>query len=261
MKVVILCGGQGTRLREETEYRPKPLVPIGDMPILWHIMKIYSHFGHKDFILCLGYKGEVIKDYFLKFEEMSNDFTLNLRSRKERIIHHNKAKLEDWNITFVNTGQNSMTGSRIARIKDFIGGDSDFFMTYGDGVARIDIGRLLEFHKKHGKTATLTGVRPPSRFGEVKTKGDTVVNFSEKPAASHGHINGGFFVLKREIFDYLSTDEDCVFEKEPLETLAKDRELNMFQLEGEWHCMDTYRDYIFLNEYWKQGKASWKVWE
>ncbi len=261
MKVVILCGGQGTRLREETEYRPKPLVPVGGMPILWHIMKIYSHYGHKDFILCLGYKGEMIKDYFLNYEELSNDFTLNLRSKKERIIHHSRANLEDWKITFYDTGQNSQTGSRIAQIKDFIGQEKEFFLTYGDGLASINIAQLQKFHNKHGRIGTITGVRPPSRFGEIITKGSKIVSFNEKPLVSQGFINGGFFVFRRELFDYLSTDEGCVLEREPLENLVKDGEMNMFTHTGYWQCMDTYRDNLLLNEQWNSGQAEWKVWK
>jgi len=260
VKVVILCGGKGTRLREETEYRPKPLVAIGNMPILWHIMKIYSHYGHRDFILCLGYKGDLIKDYFLKFEELSNDFTLNLRSKNERIIHHSKANLEDWNITFVNTGQESQTGSRLARIKEFIGQDEDFLMTYGDGVAKTDLKSLLDFHKRHGKIATLTGIKPPSRFGEITADGHRVVSFSEKSSVSSGYVSGGFFILKREVFNYLSVDDDCVFEGAPLETLAKEGELMMYPHNDFWHCMDTYRDFLLLNDMWKTEGAPWKVW-
>ncbi len=261
MKVVILCGGQGTRLKEETEYRPKPLVPIGGMPILWHIMKTYSRFGHKDFILCLGYKGEMIKDYFLNFQELTNDFTLSLRSHKKLITHHKKAVLEDWNITFVDTGMDSQTGARVARIKEFIGKDKEFLLTYGDGVARIDIGKLIKFHRAHGPIATVTGVRPPSRFGEIVAKGARVVSFNEKPAVSEGYINGGFFVLDRKIFNYVSRDETCVFERDPLETLVRERRLAMFAHDGFWHCMDTYRDYLALNELWDTGQASWKVWK
>lgn len=261
MKVVILCGGQGTRLREETEYRPKPLVLVGDMPILWHIMKIYSHYGFKDFILCLGYKGDAIKDYFLKFEELSNDFTLNLRSKQERIIHHNKANLEDWNITFVNTGQKTQTGERVARIKQYIGSDEEFLLTYGDGVAQIDIKELVDFHRRHGKIATITGVRPPSKFGEISVKENKVIGFNEKPAMSDGFINGGFFVFKREFFNYLLQDKDCILEREPLESLVKDGELMMKPLNAFWHCMDTYRDNLLLNEMWERKSVPWKVWQ
>ena len=260
MKVVILCGGQGTRLREETEYRPKPLVPIGDMPILWHIMKIYSYYGHKDFILCLGYKGDMIKDYFLKFQELSNDFTLNLRSKDERIIHHSSANLEDWNITFINTGQKSQTGSRVAKIKEYIGNDNEFLLTYGDGLAKIDINKTLDFHHQHGKIATITGVRPPSRFGEISVKDNLVLSFNEKPSVSEGYINGGFFVFKKEIFKHLSTDDNCILEREPLETLVKNKELVMLPHNDFWHCMDTYRDSTLLNEMWQQKNSPWKIW-
>lgn len=260
MKAVILCGGQGTRLREETEYRPKPLVPIGEMPILWHIMKIYSFYGIKDFILCLGYKGDMIKDYFLKFEELSNDFTLNLRSNDQRVLHHDKTNLENWNITFVNTGQKSQTGSRIAQIKKYIGNDPEFMLTYGDGVANINIKELLDFHAKHGKIVTMTGVRPPSRFGEIATDGDKVISFNEKPSVSEGFINGGFFVFKKELFNYLSENENCALERTPLETLVKEGQLMMRPHADYWHCMDTYRDSMLLNEMWDKGHAPWKIW-
>ncbi len=261
MKVVVLCGGQGTRLKEETEYRPKSLVPVGGMPILWHIMKIYTHFGHNDFILCLGYKGEMIKDYFLKYEELTNDFTLNLRSRQERIVHHGPGTRENWKITFVDTGQRAQTGSRVAQIEEYLGKDEEFFLTYGDGLASIDVGRLSKFHRQHGKIATVTGVRPPSRFGELVTKGEKVVSFNEKPLVSQGFINGGFFVMKKAIFDYLSTDESCILEKDPLENLVKDGQLMMYAHPGYWQCMDTFRDNVLLNEQWQTGSAPWKVWK
>lgn len=259
-KLVILCGGQGTRLREETEYRPKPLIPIGDMPILWHIMKIYSSYGIKDFILCLGYKGEMIKDYFLKFVELSNDFTLNLSSGSKHIIHHSKANLDDWNITFVNTGKKSQTGSRVARIKEYIKDDEYFFLTYGDGLAKIDIKQLLDFHKKHGKIGTITGVRPPSRFGEITQNNGKISAFNEKPSISEGYINGGFFVFNNKFFDYLSEDEECILENYPLENLVKEDQLVMFPQKEFWHCMDTYRDFSYLNDCWNSGNAPWKIW-
>lgn len=260
MKVVILCGGQGTRLKEETEYRPKPLVAIGGKPILWHIMKIYSHYGHNDFILCLGYKGDMIKNYFLKFEELTNDFTLNLRSKKERIIHHSNSNLEDWNITFVNTGQTAGTGARLAKVKEFIGQDEDFFLTYGDGIAQINIDELEEYHRKNGKIGTITGVRPPSRFGEIVVQNNKIISFNEKPASADGYINGGFFVFKRDIFDFLPKEEGCMLENAPMETLVKNEELVMFHHHKFWHCMDTYRDYLFLNEQWDKGNSPWKIW-
>jgi len=261
MKVVILCGGQGTRLKEETEYRPKPLVSVGGMPILWHIMKIYSHYGFNEFILCLGYKGEMIKDYFLKFEELSNDFTLNLRSKHERIIHHSRAHLENWKITFIDTGINTQTGARVASIKEYLGKDERFFLTYGDGIAKINIKEQLKFHQQHGKAVTVAGVRPPSRFGEIKTKGNKVISFNEKPIDAKSRINGGFFVCNMEIFKYLSTSDECILERTPLETLAEKGELQMWPLNDFWYCMDTYRDYLFLNEEWAKGNAGWKVWK
>ncbi|OGC22512.1 glucose-1-phosphate cytidylyltransferase [candidate division WOR-1 bacterium RIFOXYB2_FULL_42_35] len=261
MKVVILCGGQGTRLKEETEYRPKPLVPVGGMPILWHIMKTYSHYGHKDFILCLGYKGDMIKDYFLRFEELANDFTLNLRSKNERIIHHNKGNLEDWNITFINTGQEAGTAGRLAQVKEFVGDEKEFLLTYGDGVAKIDIGKSVKFHQKHGKVATITGVRPPSRFGEIGIRGHKVVKFNEKPAVAQGYINGGFMVFKQSIFDSIGADKGIMLEREPLEALVKRGQLMMYSAVDYWHCMDTYRDFLHLNDLWNKGKAPWKVWK
>ena len=260
MKVVILCGGQGTRLREETEYKPKPLVSIGGRPILWHIMKMFSHYGFNDFVLCLGYKAEVIKDYFLKFEELTNDFTLNLRSKEERVIHHKGAMLEDWNITFVDTGLNTQTGGRVSRVKSFLEKDAPFFLTYGDGIADIDIPKLLEFHKQEGRIGTVTGVRPPSRFGELLSEGNKVISFEEKPNTSEGHINGGFFVFDPKIFSYLSDDENCILERTPLEKLVSDGELSIRPHDKFWHCMDTYRDFLLLEELWKNG-APWKVWK
>ncbi|HDH51430.1 MAG TPA: glucose-1-phosphate cytidylyltransferase [Nitrospirae bacterium] len=256
MPVVILAGGFGTRLREQTEFIPKPMVPVGTRPILLHIMKIYAHYGYKRFIICLGYKGEIIKDYFLNYKVRNSDFTITLGNH-EAIKIHNSFDEEDWDVTLSDTGLRAMTGTRIKRIEKFI--DTDYFLlTYGDGVADIDLKKLMEFHRSHGKTATITGVRPPSRFGELIIEGNRVVEFGEKPQAGGSTINGGFFVFNRGVFKYLSEEENCTLEKEPLERLAKDAELMIYEHAGFWQCMDTLRDMNLLNEYWKSGNAPWK---
>jgi len=257
-QVVILCGGMGTRLREETEFRPKPLVEIGGKPILWHIMKIYSHYGFNDFVLCLGYKGQMIKEYFLNYRIMNSDFTLRLDSPDNPEFHAVNT-YEPWSVTFVDTGAEAMTGARVKRIEPFIRGDH-FMLTYGDGVADIDVGKLLEFHRGHGKIATVTGVRTNSRYGELLVQDNRVKRFSEKPQAEDGFISGGFFVFQRRLFDYLSDDDGCVLELAPLENLAQEGQLMSYLHPGYWHCMDTYRDFIALNDLWRQG-APWKVWE
>lgn len=258
MKVVILCGGLGTRLKEETEYKPKPMVEIGGRPILWHIMKTYAHYGFREFILCLGYRGDIIKNYFYNYEIRSNDFTLTLGSGK--IKSHNSHDEAGWEITFAETGAASMTGSRIKQIEKYIDDDS-FMLTYGDGVCNVDIKKLVEFHKSHGKIGTVTGVLPPSRFGELMIENNTVKTFTEKPQLHEGgHINGGYFVFKKEFFKYLNADSDSVFERAPLENLAKDNQLMMYSHEGFWQCMDTYRDFEYLNNLWMDNKAEWKVW-
>lgn len=258
MKVVILCGGLGTRLREETEFIPKPLVEIGGKPILWHIMKIYAHYGFREFILCLGYKGEMIKDYFLNYEAMNNDFTIKLGNPSSIDFHSNHAE-DGWKITLADTGENSMTGSRIKQIEKYID-EEEFMATYGDGLANVDIARLLELHRKQKKIATLTGVHPLSRFGEVVEDHGIVKEFIEKPQLSEGYINGGFFVFEKKFFSYLSANNDCVLEKEPIERLTSQRELSVYPHDGFWQCMDTYRDYRYLQEMWEKGDVPWKVW-
>jgi glucose-1-phosphate cytidylyltransferase len=259
MKAVILCGGKGTRLREETEYRPKPLVQIGGMPILWHIMKIYSHYGIKDFILCLGYRGDMIKDYFLNFEEMANDFTLDLRSSNGgRVIHHNPGGLEDWRITFVNTGEHAMTGSRIAQIEPYVRGER-FCLTYGDGVSNVDISKLIDFHGSKGKVLTLTGVHPESVYGILEHEDGCVKTFREKPRMENA-INGGFFVCEPGIFRYLSADPGCIFEQAPLARIAEDRQVAIYDHQDFWYCMDTYKHFEDLNKRWIEGNVPWKVW-
>jgi len=258
MKVIILCGGQGTRLKEETEFRPKPMVEIGGRPILWHIMKIYAFYGFTDFIICTGYKGEIIKEYFLNYEAMNNDFTIRLGYPNQIEFHSNHSE-KNWNVTIADTGDEAMTGTRIKRVGRYIDGD-EFMLTYGDGLADVDIKKLIEFHHSKGKIGTVTGVRPSSRFGEIIFKGDQVKEFAEKPQSSEGHISGGFFVFKRSFLNYLSSDDNCILEKEPLEKLTKEGNLSMYSHSGFWHCMDTYRDYLFLRKLWQKNKAPWKVW-
>jgi glucose-1-phosphate cytidylyltransferase len=252
---VILCGGLGTRLREETEFKPKPMVEIGGKPVLWHIMKTYAYYGFRRFILCLGYKGDLIKDYFLNYEAMSNDFTIHL-GQENKLAYQSNHPEEDFDVTVVDTGLKTMTGGRIKRIERFI--DSDTFMvTYGDGLANVDIGALVAFHYQHGKLATLTATRPPSRYGILEMAADgQVQRFREKVQAEW--INGGFLVFNRRVFDYL--DSDCVLEREPLEHLAADGQLMAFQHKGFWIGMDTYREYEMLNQMWDSREAPWKVW-
>lgn len=259
MEVVILCGGMGTRLREETEFRPKPMVNIGSKPILWHIMKIYSQFGHKHFVLCLGYKGEVIKKYFADYALLTNDITVQLGVNHGLTIHKVNVE-EDWAITLVNTGETALKGARLKRVEKYIQG-SDFLATYGDGVAQINIDKLVDFHRRHGRLATLTGVRPPSLFGELQVNNGRAMLFVEKPQVSSGIINGGFFVFKREIFQYLRNSDDCDLERGPLEEIAKAGELMVYENDGSWACMDTFRDAEYLNQLWRNNKAFWRVWE
>lgn len=258
MKAVILAGGLGTRLREETEFRPKPMVEIGKKPILWHIMKIYAHYGFKDFILCLGYKGEMIKEYFYHYEMMNNDVTIELGKKDKINIHQSHDEVE-WKITLADTGDKALKGARIKRIEKYI--DEDMFMvTYGDSIADIDINSLLSFHKKHGKLATVTGVNPASRFGELKIKNDSVRSFIEKPAISDNFINGGFFVFDKQIFKYLTSDDGCDLEMGALEKIAEDGQLMVYKHKGFWSCMDTIRDMEYLNKLWNENKSKWKVW-
>jgi len=257
MKVVILCGGLGTRLREETEVRPKPMVEIGGKPILWHIMKIYSAFGFNEFIICLGYKGYMIKEYFSNYFLHQSDVTIDIKSNKIE-VHNNVC--EPWKVTLVDTGLNTMTGGRIKRIKNYIKNET-FMVTYGDGVGNIDLKKLLDFHKNHGKYATLTAVQPLGRFGalEINTK-DEIINFQEKPKGDKAWINGGFFVLEPQIFDYINGDE-TIWEREPLEKLAKDGQLAAYRHKGFWMCMDTLRDKKELETLWNSGNPPWKIWK
>lgn len=256
--VVILCGGQGTRLREETEYRPKPMVEIGGKPILWHIMKIYGHYGVQKFILCLGYKGWVIKQYFLRSHERMRDFTVSMTGTPEPIFHNQEGE-EPWTVTCAETGQETGTGGRLARVERYLHSDT-FLFTYGDAVADIDVDRLLEFHFDHGRIATVTGVHPTSRYGEMKVEDGRVVEFNEKPTVADGFVSGGFFVFQRQIFDYLEDDPKHMLEFEPLARLARDGQLSVYHHDGAWNCMDTYRDYMQLNALWREPKPPWKVW-
>ncbi|MBA3888913.1 MAG: glucose-1-phosphate cytidylyltransferase [Gemmatimonadaceae bacterium] len=259
MKVIILAGGQGTRLREETEYRPKPLVEVGGRPILWHIMKSYAHFGFLDFIVCLGYRGRMIKEYFLDYEAMNNDFTICLGEQQE-ISYHGAHEEQEFRVTLAETGLDSMTGARVKKVQRFVEGDL-FMVTYGDGVCDVDIRALTEFHKSHGKLATLTTVRPTSRFGVIDIDDrSAVTNFLEKPQ-SDGWINAGYFVFDRRVFDYLPDDPSCILEREPLEKLARDGQLQAFRHEGFFYAMDTYREYQHLNELWDTRQAPWARWD
>ncbi len=254
-KVIIFAGGSGTRLREETEYKPKPMVTIGKIPILIHIMKIYSYYGFNDFIIALGYKGDVIKDYFLKYYAMNNDFTIDLKDNK---IEYLNEKKENFKVTLVDTGQDTMTGGRLKRLQKYIG-NNVFMATYGDGVADINITELFKFHKKQGKTATITGVKPSSRFGELNVKENLVIDFQEKPQMSNNYINGGFFVFEPGFFDYLKGDDSLILEKEPFEKVSKDGNLMIYRHEGFWKSVDTYKDFLDLNKLWEEG-APWEVW-
>lgn len=256
MKVLILAGGFGTRLSEETDIRPKPMAEIGGKPILWHIMKIYSQYGFNEFVILLGYKGYYIKEYFANYFLHQSDLTIDLKKNKVE-VHSNFS--EPWKVTLLDTGLNSMTGGRIKRAGDYIG-DEDFLLTYGDGVANIDIEELLKFHKSHGKLMTMTSVLPEGRFGAIETdQNNKILEFKEKPKGDGNWINGGFFVCSPKVLDYIDGDE-TVFEQKPLENLASEGELYTYRHEGFWKCMDTLRDKTQLNEMWQNNKAEWKIW-
>lgn len=257
MKVVILCGGFGTRIRDVADNIPKPMIPIGRYPILWHIMKYYASYGHKEFVLCLGYKGQIIKDFFLNYEAHTKDFTIVL-GRGGDLRFHTDHDESDWKVTLVDTGLDSMTGARVRKIKNYIRDDEQFMLTYGDGVGDINIERLLAFHEAHGKILTVTGVRPPGRFGELNADANGLVSeFNEKPQATAGRISGGFFVCRREIFSYLDERDDLVFEVEPMNRLVADRQLSLYEHDGFWQPMDTSREYQLLNAIYAKGSAPW----
>ena len=257
--VIIFCGGLGTRLREETEYRPKPMVHIGGRPILWHIMKTYAEFGFTKFILCLGYKGEMIKEYFYHYEVMNNDITVTLGSHIGLQVHSSHDEI-GWEITLCNTGIGAQKGARLKRIEKYVNSDI-LLVTYGDGVADINIQELLKYHHSHGKIATVTGVYPKFlRFGELNIEKNQVVRFAEKPKYSGNYINGGFFVFSRKIFDHLEDSDTCDLEVGALEELSKQGELMVYKHDGFWACMDTLRDVEHLNNLWSNNQAEWKIW-
>jgi len=256
MKVIILAGGYGTRLGNITEAIPKPMVTIGNRPIIWHIMKIYSHYGHKDFIISLGYKAEVIKEYFYNYNIYNNDYNINLGSKK--ITQFNNHDEVDWNITLIDTGLDTLKGARIKKVEKYL--DDVNMMTYGDGVADINISELMEYHKSHGKIITISGVYPPSRFGEIIEENGKLISFEEKPQTSVGMINGGFMVFDKKLLDYLRIDEKCDLEYGPFEDLAKEGQVMVYKHRGKWECIDTERDLNHLNQLWNNNKAFWKIW-
>lgn len=257
MRVVILAGGLGTRLQEETVVRPKPMVEIGERPILWHIMKLYAHHGFREFYIALGYKGEYIKRYFLDYYDLSGHLTVDFTGGG---VHRDQREWEDWKVHLIDTGRDSMTGGRVLRLKPWLN-EGTFLVTYGDGVADIDLQALVRFHKSHGRLATVTAVRPPARFGGLVFNGDLVERFTEKPQAGEGWINGGFLVLERGVFDYLETVGDgASLEVSGLERLAADGQLAAYKHDGFWQCMDTIRDKNYLESLWQQGRAPWKFW-
>jgi glucose-1-phosphate cytidylyltransferase len=258
MKVVILAGGMGTRLREETEFRPKPMVQIGTKPILWHIMKLYDYYGFNEFVICLGYKGHMIKEYFLNYEIMNSDFSVNLGRRDEVLIHNSHTE-RDWTVTLADTGEKTQTGGRVKKIEKYIDGDT-FMLTYGDAVANIDIEKLLAFHRAHGKIGTVSGIHLHSRFGELHIDSHCVKKFSEKPATKE-YVNGGFFVFNNEIFRHLIEDDHCTLENEPINYLTREGELMVYPHEGFWQCCDTYREMELLNNLWAAPNCPWKVWK
>ncbi len=256
MKVGILAGGHGTRLAEETEIKPKPMVEIGGRPILWHIMMHYSCFGFRDFVIALGYKGEVIKRYMVDYCSLHSNLTVNLKAG--RVDLHDTDGIQDWTINLIDTGLNTMTGGRIKRLQPYMGNET-FMLTWGDGVSTVDLDRLLAFHRAHGRLITMTAVRPPARYGHMEFDGDRIREFTEKPQTAEGWINGAFFVAEPQVFDYIDGD-DAQFEKEPLERLAADGELMAYKHDGFWQCMDTLRDKYVLEKLWESGQAPWKSW-
>jgi glucose-1-phosphate cytidylyltransferase len=256
--VVILAGGLGTRLREATERLPKPLVPIGEQPILWHIMKLYGHHGARRFVLCLGYKSWNIKEYFLRYREQLSDVTVKLGGEHAAVFNNQPAD-EDWEVTLAETGLLTGTGARVQRVQRYIDQDT-FMLTYGDGIGQVDIQALLEFHRSHDKIGTVTGVHPASRYGEMAVAGNTVTEFAEKPTTSTDFVSGGFFVFQREFLEYLTEEPDLLLERAPLQSLARDGQLAVFPHEGFWMGMDTYRELDELNTLWGTGRAPWKVW-
>ncbi len=260
MKAVILCGGQGTRIRDANELLPKPMLPIGTKPIVWHIMKGYAVHGVKDFVLCLGYKGWLIREFFLHYRTMTTDVTVKLGTH-DGLEFHGRHDEEDWNVTLAETGEATQTGGRVLGVRKYVEGDDLFTVTYGDGVSNVDIAKLVAFHKSHGKIATVTAVRPPGRFGEMDMDGQFVREFNEKPQVTEGFINGGFFIFDaRRVWKYFGQGAETVLEREPLRALAADRQLVAYPHTDFWQPMDTAREYAMLNEMWASGKAPWKTW-
>ncbi|HVK72278.1 MAG TPA: glucose-1-phosphate cytidylyltransferase [Kofleriaceae bacterium] len=257
--VVILCGGRGTRFREKTEFLPKPMIEVAGRPILWHIMSFYAGHGFKKFVLCLGYKADVIKRYFLDYAALERDFTVDL-SHPEKLQFHGADAQRDWTVTCVDTGLDAMTGARLFRVGKYLTADT-FLLTYGDGLSDVDVPASVAFHRQHGKVATVTGVRPQSRFGELIVDGNKVQKFSEKPNVEQGFINGGFFVFSRKMLDYVRDDDGCILERDPLERVAADGQLMIHEHHGFWQCMDTYRDLERLEAEWNGGKAPWVNWK
>ena len=257
MKVVILAGGFGTRISEESHLKPKPMIEIGERPILWHIMKIYSHFGFNDFVICLGYKGYTIKEYFAHYFIHESDVTFDFRNHNERLIHQHTA--EPWTVTLVNTGIDTMTGGRVKRVRDYIGNET-FLLTYGDGVSNVDIASLVQYHKSHGKLATITSIQPLGRFGALDlSENNGIKGFQEKPQGDGAWINGGFFVMEPATLDYIENDT-TILERDPMENMARDGQLMAYKHNGFWQPMDTLRDKNYLDDLWKSGEAPWKVW-
>lgn len=255
--VFVLCGGLGTRFREQTEFRPKPMIEIGNRPILWHIMRSYAKHGFKKFVLCLGYKAEAVKEYFLHYTAMQSDFTVNLANAD--VTTHSIDHSDDWDVTLTHTGELTMTGGRVARAASkYLGDAQHFAVTYGDGVTDVNLAEELEFHLSHDRLGTVLGVNPPSRFGEIQTAGNEVLRFEEKPEFGDSWINGGYFFFRRGFLEYLSTDESCILERTPLVNLAKDNQLSMHKHPGFWQCMDTQRDHDQLNKLWTADQAPWK---
>jgi glucose-1-phosphate cytidylyltransferase len=261
MKVVILCGGQGTRIRDVSEVLPKPMLPIGDRPILWHIMKIYAHYGFHDFVLCLGYKGWVIKDFFLNYLAKTSDISLTLGDKNSITYHHQNDEL-NWNVTLVDTGEDSKTGTRLANVRSYLDLDDCFAVTYGDGVADVDVRQVVKTHQASKKIVTITGVQPLGRFGEIEVEGSHIKEFNEKPNVSRGLINGGFMVFSPDVFKkYLNSKNNLSLESDVLPKIVKDQKAGVYKHKGSWQCIDTPREYTMLNELWNTQKAFWKIWE
>lgn len=257
MKAVILAGGMGTRLAEETSVRPKPMVEIGGKPVLWHILKLYSHHGINDFVICLGYKGYVIKEYFANYFLHTSDVTFDLAENRMEVHHRHS---EPWRVTLVDTGEHTQTGGRLRRVRDYLTPNEPFCFTYGDGLSDIDLTRLIAFHRSQGRLATVTAVQPPGRFGALDIEGQRITRFSEKPGGDNTWINGGYFVLQPEALDFIPNDDEAIWERGPMETLAQSGHLSAFRHEGFWQPMDTLRDKMRLEEMWQANNAAWKVW-